>query len=283
MRIDETNREMARAWDDESAHWTEQEAHYDAAVRHHTDRLWEAAGISLADHVLDIGCGTGTTTREAARAASSGSALGVDLSDRMIERALELARAEGLSNARFEAADAQVHPFARGAFDLAVSRFGAMFFGDPLAAFTNVAGALRPGGRLLLLAWQELKNNQWLVAVRQALALGRELPAPPVGSPGPFGLADPDGVRRILTGAGFEDIAFHEVRERVVLGTDVEDAFAFVKDIGPTHGLLDGLDDGARIKALGQLRTTLAAHHSGDGVRLDSSAWLISAGRASPP
>jgi SAM-dependent methyltransferase len=281
MRIDETNLEMARAWGDESAHWTEEEAHYDAAVRHHTDRLWEAARISVADHVLDIGCGTGGTTREVARAAASGSALGVDLSARMIERAREQAAAEGLTNARFEQADAQVHPFARDAFDLAVSRFGAMFFGDPVAAFTNLAGALRPGGRLLLLAWQELKNNQWLVAVRQALAMGRELPAPPVGAPGPFGLADPDGVRRILTGAGFDDITFHEVREPIVLGSDADDAFTFVRGIGPTHGLLDGLDDGARVQALEQLRTTLAAHETGEGVRLDSAAWLISAGRTS--
>jgi SAM-dependent methyltransferase len=206
----------------------------------------------------------------------------VDISARMIEWARERARAEGLANARFEQADAQVHPFAREAFDLAVSRFGAMFFGDPVAAFANVAGAMRPGGRLLILAWQELKNNQWLVAIRQALAMGRELPAPPVGAPGPFGLADPDAVQRILTGAGFTDIVIGEVNEPIVLGADVEDAFQFVKGIGPTHGMLDGLDERARGQALGQLRATLAAHRTGEGVCLESAAWLICAGRASP-
>jgi SAM-dependent methyltransferase len=282
MRIADTNQEMARAWGDESAHWTAEAAHYDASVRLHTDRLWQAAEISDGEHVLDIGCGTGTTTMEAARAATSGSALGVDISARMIEWARERTRAASLGNVSFEQADAQVHPFAPEAFDLAVSRFGAMFFGDPVAAFANIGGALRSGGRLLLLAWRRLEENQWLMTVRQALAMGRQLPSPPVGAPGPFGLADPDGVRRILSSAGFEDIAFQPVDEPIVLGTDAGDAFAFVQGIGPTHGMLDGLDDGARAQALEQLRTTLAACDSGEGVRLDSAAWLISASRGSP-
>jgi SAM-dependent methyltransferase len=82
-----------------------------------------------------------------------------------------------------------VHPFEPARYDIAMSRFGAMFFGDPVAAFTNIGRGLRPGGRLVLMSWQRLENNEWLVAIRRALAVGRELPAPPVGAPGPFGLA----------------------------------------------------------------------------------------------
>ena len=141
------NVEMAKAWEEEGARWAEQAERYDATVRRHSRRLLEAARISADDRVLDIGCGCGETTRDAARFAASGLVLGVDLSARMIEWARERARAEGLTNVRFEQADAQVYPFEREGFDLAISRFGAMFFADPVAAFRNIGRALRPGGR----------------------------------------------------------------------------------------------------------------------------------------
>jgi SAM-dependent methyltransferase len=112
------------------------------------------------DRILDIGCRTGQTTRDAARAAVEGSALAVDLSSEMIALARRLAAAEGVANARFEQADVQIHPFAPAAFDVAIPRTGAMFFGDPVAAFRNIAGALRPSCRLALMAWQELARNE---------------------------------------------------------------------------------------------------------------------------
>src|SRR5262249_26983602 len=111
-------------------------------------------GIGLRDHVLDIGCGAGQTTRQAARSARHGSALGIDVSALAVERARELARAEGLRNVTFERADAQVWRFPQGRFDLAISRFGTMFFDDPVAAFANVRRALRPAGRLVMMVWQ---------------------------------------------------------------------------------------------------------------------------------
>jgi SAM-dependent methyltransferase len=274
------NVEQAAAWDgEEGARWAEDAERYDASVRGHTRRLLAAARIAAGERVLDIGCGCGESTREAARAADPGPALGVDLSGPMLARARERARAEGLTNVSFEQADAQVYPFEEQAFDLAISRFGAMFFGDPVAAFRNIGRALRPGGRLALLAWQELGNNEWLLAVRGALAAGRPLPEPPVGAPGPFGLADPSAVRRSLASAGFEAVELAEVREPMWFGADAEDAFAFVSTIGPTRGLLGGLDDASAARALEALRATLAAHETAEGVRFDSRAWLITARR----
>lgn len=274
------NVEQAAGWDgDEGDRWTEHEERYDAAARRHGRRLLEAARISADDRVLDIGCGCGGSTRDVARIAVSGMALGVDLSARMIARARERSRAEGLTNIRFEQADAQVYPFEEQSFDLAISRFGAMFFGDPVAAFRNVGRALRPGGRLALLSWRELGRNEWLSALRGALAAGRTLPEPPVGAPGPFGLADPGAVRRILADAGFEGVDLEEVNEPVYVGADADDASGFVRTMGVTKGMLGDLDEAATARALEALRTTLAAHETGEGVLLGSSAWLITAHR----
>ena len=120
---------------------------YDAEVRLHNEVLRRALGVQADEHVLDIGCGSGQITREAARMAQAGSALGVDISAPAIDRARDLAHAEEIHNVTFECADAQVCPFPRARFDLAMSRFGTMFFDDPGAAFENVGRALRPGGR----------------------------------------------------------------------------------------------------------------------------------------
>ena len=127
---------------------------YDAELSRYNVRLRAAADVRTADRVLDIGCGTGQTTRDAARAATSGSALGVDLSRPMVDRARLLSAQEGILNVNFELADAQVHPFAPKDFTVGLSRFGTMFFTDPVAAFTNIGRALRPGARLVQLVWQ---------------------------------------------------------------------------------------------------------------------------------
>jgi SAM-dependent methyltransferase len=274
------NVEQAAAWDgEEGERWVEQEQRYEASSRRYTPRLFDAAQISAEERVLDVGCGCGESTREAARRARAGMALGVDLSARMLERARQRSRAEGLMNVRFEQADAQVYPFDEQSFDLAISRFGAMFFGDPVAAFRNIQRALRPGGRLALLAWQAFGRNEWLTALRGALAAGRTLPEPPAGVPGPFGLADPDLVQRILTESGFESIGLEEVSEPVWFGTDAADTFAFVRTLGITKGMLDGLDAATTARALEAVETTISAHVTDEGVIFNSRAWLITARR----
>ena len=142
---------------------------YDAELRAHHEHLRAAYGISPGDAVVDIGCGTGLTTREAARAAAPGRVVGVDVSERMLERARQVTAAEGLDNVRYELGDAQVHRFDPGGFDVAISRFGTMFFSDPAAAFANIAAALRPEGRLVLLVWQRREQNEWARAIDAAL------------------------------------------------------------------------------------------------------------------
>jgi SAM-dependent methyltransferase len=276
------NVQMAAAWDgDEGEDWARDWERYDRAVRLHHQALLDAAAVGTAERVLDVGCGNGQSTRDAARAAAQGSALGVDLSSRMIARARELALAEGLGNAHFEQADAQVHTFDTAAYDVAVSRFGGMFFADPVAAFTNIGTAIRPGGRLVMVAWRPLADNEWLQCFFAALALGRDLPAPPPGAPGPFGLADPLANEAALAGAGFEAIEHTPVDAPVWLGADAEDAFAYFRTTGIVRGMTKDLDDAQRAQALDGLRAAMVAHDSGDGVRFGSGAWLITARRPS--
>lgn len=273
------NQEMAAAWDGhEGDVWAEHADRFDLTGV----RIWKVfldrRPISERDRVLDIGCGSGRSTLDAARLAPAGHALGVDLSARMLERARERSAAEGIGNVRFVQADAQVHPFD-DTFDVAISSFGAMFFADPVAAFGNIGGALRPGGRLAILAWRELARNEWLTMLREALALGRDLPQPPPSAPGPFGLADPDHVRRVLEAGGFEDVRLEAIEQPVYFGADADDAFSFVRKLGIVEGLTNDLDADMKAQALDQVHRALQAHETGDGVLVGSSAWLITARR----
>ena len=191
---------------------------YDDELQRHNEVLRLAVGVQPDDHVLDIGCGTGQTTRDAARAAQAGSALGVDVSAPAIERARELALAEQLSNVTFEQANAQVHTFPRDRFDVAMSRFGTMFFDDPIDAFANINRALRPGGRLTMMVWQAWEHNEWTVAIHQALGADERPVAPLSDGPNAFSLADPTTVANILEAAGFAEVAFTDVRQPVYYG-----------------------------------------------------------------
>jgi len=274
------NVDMAAAWDgDEGDDWADQWEHHDRAVRGHHEALIGAAAFGPADRVLDVGCGNGQTTRAAARAATDGSALGIDLSNRMLELARQLAAGESLTNVAFEQADAQVHRFEADSYDAAVSRFGAMFFADPVAGFANIRAALRPGGRLVTVAWRELADNAWLQAVRDAFAAGRDLPVPPSGVPGPFGLADPAQTTGRLHAAGFEAVEITPVDTPFWVGADVDDAFAFVRRSGVVRGLSQDLDNDQREHALAVVRDVLVAHETPDGVELGSGSWLIAARR----
>lgn len=269
-----SNAEQARAWDgDEGAYWADHAERFDRSIARY--RFVDSVPIETGDRVLDVGCGTGETTRAAARRA--GCASGIDLSARMIDVARRHAEREGLGNADFIHGDAQVHPFATASFDLAISRTGSMFFGDPVAAFRNIAGALRPGGRLVLLTWQPMERNEWITSLRTALAGGRALPAPPPAAPGPFSLSDPERVHALLTTAGFTGIRLDGASEPLTFGRDAADAETFL--VGLLGWMLRDLDAPGRARALEALRTSLNDHVTSDGVRYGSAAWLVSAHR----
>jgi len=275
------NAEQAAEWDGPAgAHRTRHAAVFDAEARPHNERFRAAVGVSARDRVLDVGCGTGQTTRDAARAAVDGNALGVDLSAQMLDHARRRSREEGLTNVSFLQADAQVHRFPAASFEVCISRFGTMFFADPVAAFSNIGHALRPGGRLVLMVWQARDRNEWTTAVREALAGDNPVPPPPAEGPHPFSLADPAVAGGILAAAGFADIGFTDVHEPVFYGPDSAVALDVVRGLRSTRDLLAGLDAGETEQALRRLRATLAAHQTGDGVVFDARTWIISARRS---
>jgi SAM-dependent methyltransferase len=280
--VDPANRAQLRAWNgDEGAYWAAHPDHFERALARYHQRFFAAAAIGRAERVRDVGCGTGKTTRDAARAAAAGSALRVDLSSAMLDVARRRAADEGVANVRFQQADAQIHPFEPGAFDVAIGCTSAMFFGDRVAGLANVGNALRPGGRLVLLTWQPFPHQEWIREFSAALAAGRDLPQPASDAPGPFSLAEPDVIRSVLASAGYTDVTLEDLHEPMWFGAGSDDAYALV--LGLLTWMLEGLDDDRRAGAQRALRATIDAHATPDGVVYDSAAWIIGATRPATP
>lgn len=274
------NTEQAEAWNGyEGNHWADHADRYDAVNSGFNDDLLEAAAIGDRDRVLDIGCGNGQLTRLAAGRAEHGRAVGIDLSAPMLHRARATAAAEGVTRVTFEQGDAQIHPFPAGGFDVAVSRFGIMFFADPIAAFTNIGRGLRPGGRLAFLCLQDM-SRQELGPVLAAMA--EHLPSPGTAesdSAGPLSLADPEVIGDVLTSAGFDAVTATAVDAPQVWGRDAVDAAGFLGDWGPIRFQLNQADQDARARVRAALTIALRPYEGPDAVRLRCSAWLVTATR----
>ncbi|MFG2406799.1 class I SAM-dependent methyltransferase [Streptomyces brevispora] len=278
--LDIANTEQAHAWNGyEGTYWARNQDRWDAVNGGFNEPLLAAAAIGERDRVLDVGCGAGKTSRLAAQRAARGRVLGVDLSVPMLERARVTAAREGAGNATFEHADAQVHPFEPAAFDVAISRFGVMFFGDPVEAFANIGRALRPGGRLAFICAADAGGNEWIQAMavlRDHLPLGGFAVA---GGPGMFSLADPDHIRAVLSSAGFVDADPVSVEAYGNWGRDAEDTADFLLDSGPGRHLTGQVDQETRGRAREALVNRLRDHEEPDRVRLRSTGWLVTASR----
>ncbi|MFE7463594.1 class I SAM-dependent methyltransferase [Streptomyces sp. NPDC057499] len=274
------NESQDQAWNGyEGTYWAENQDRWDDVNDGFNELLLSAARIAERDRVLDLGCGAGRTTRLAARRASGGSATGVDLSAPMLARARESARREGLGNAEFERADIQVHPFGAGSFDVAVSRFGVMFFADPVAAFANAGRALRPGGRLAFVCSADPGRTEWLGAIRGLdgiLPVG-DLGAP--GAPGMFSLAEPSAVREVLSGAGYEAVGTERVEAYGTWGRDAAEAAAFLLGSGPGRHLLGRVGTDDRERARARLVGLLRPYERDGALRLRTAALLVTARR----
>lgn len=252
---------------------------YDRELQHHNVALRRAYGIHTSDQVLDIGCGSGQTTREAAQLATAGSVLGIDRSDEMIERAKRLTSEAKLDNVKYACADAEQYALPREHFDVAISRFGTMFFADPVAAFSNLRSALRPDGRLVMMVWQQRDRNEWATAIERALVPDDMGTNSTIVVPPAFSLGDQDVVIRLLDATGFATPTFDEVDAPVFYGRDVDAAFDFVSGFSTVNEKLARLDAGERTRAVDRLRRLLAEHQRIDGVWFDSRAWIVSTRR----
>jgi SAM-dependent methyltransferase len=271
------NAEQAEAWNGASGrHFIEQRERHERMRGRLTARLLAGAQIQDGANVLDIGCGCGDVTILAARAAGSGHALGADLSQAQVAEARRLAASAGVANARFEVADAQLHPFRAGVFDLVLSNFGVMFFDDPAAAFGNLRKALRRGGRLAFLCWRTRDENPFFTTgfAEAAAVLGlRELPGPAAA----FSLADSGATGALLVGAGFGGIDFAKVDELMLVGRDVDDVLEYERASPSATGLLTELSTAQAAELTRQVRDDLAAYASPGGVAMPGAAWLVTA------
>lgn len=277
VAVHETNLTQEESWDGPGGeYWAAHADRFDRAVAGYQERFEAAVAVQRGDHVLDVGCGGGLTTRRAARASVDGEVLGVDLSSQLLEVARSRAEAEGLDTVRFVRADAQVHPFERDHFDVVLSRTGSMFFGDPVAAFGNLHAATRPGGRMVLLTWQPPDRNAW---IRGTLGVLGGVPGPTadLDAPGMFSLSMPERIREVLGAAGWTEVDVEGLEGSEWFGADVDDALGFLR--GLFAWLLAEKTPDERDAAVERLRESLAAHAGPDGVEFGSAAWLITARR----
>jgi len=256
----------------------------EAETEQHTHPFGDAALVVAAprtgEHVLDVGCGCGSTTLALARAVGpTGTVVGVDISAAMVRRAEEHAADAGLEQVGFRQADAQSAPLGTSAYDLVFSRFGVMFFADPPAAFANLRRALRPTGRLVFVCWQAPSANLWMaVPNRTALAFFGLTP-PPHDAPGPFSLADPDRIRNVLGEAGFTkiDIAAHRQPLRLAAGTTV-DSWAHQRlTMGPARQCYLEASSDRQAQARRQLADAVSKYHDGDALCFEGAATIVTA------
>jgi SAM-dependent methyltransferase len=244
--------------------------------------LFQHAKPQLGETVLDVGCGLGPTTIELARLVGpSGRAVGLDVSAPMIERARH--RAAGIANVEFVVADVLTHPFAVPFADLIASRFGVMFFGDPVAAFANLRKALKPAGRLVFACWQKFDRNPWM-QIPLAAAYRHVPRLPPVGpdEPGPFSFGDPDRLTRILTGAGFAPprLTPAELAFDVAGGAGIDAAVHQAMTIGVTARALQDQPDAIRGAVADSIRAALTPHLKDGKVELPGAVWIVESAAA---
>ncbi len=274
------NAEQSEAWNGATGvKWVRFQDRLDRMLAPFSDALLTAAAIKPGERVLDIGCGCGATTIEAAKfAGASGKTLGIDLSAPMTARARERAT-ELKSSAQFAVADAFSHDFGKESFDLLISRFGVMFFDDPVGAFTNLRRALTPQGRMAFVCWRQLSDNEWITTpMRVARPLIPPVPPADPYAPGPGAFAEQERVTNILQKAGFKNVTHAPFDLKVRVGVNLDEALEQSLEIGPLARLIADLDDTIKANVRQAVREELAKHLTPDGsVMLDSATWVVMA------
>lgn len=270
-----SNQEQIDYWNGEAGKtWVETQERLDILLAPVSEALIERAEVSISDQVIDVGCGCGETSLQLARRAAT--VWGIDISEPMLAHARRrAAEAQGL---RFTLADAATAEFTPD-HSLLFSRFGVMFFADPVAAFRNLRGALASDGRLCFACWQTPKENPWMSIAGRAVQpyLAEPEQPPDLMAPGPFAFADPDYLRSILHQAGFEAIELESFRPTLHVADSLDEAIEFQGRVGPVARAIAELEGELRQQALAAARDALAEHVTEQGLNLGAAVWLVSA------
>ncbi len=253
------------------------------SIRPFSDAAYDLCRPQPGERVLDVGCGLGETTRVLAELVGpTGEVVGIDAGERFVETAAAEAAAAGVENVAYVAGDVQVADMGTD-FDLAFSRFGTMFFANPVAALRNMRSSLRVGGRLCMVVWRSKLANEWLyrgeLVVEKYLEHPEETDEPTCG-PGPFSMANADTTSDIVTAAGFEDVALRRCDISYLMGRDLDKAIEVVMAIGPAGELIrlaGGEAEKIRPRLEAELRDAYADLEREDGVWADASTWIVTA------
>jgi SAM-dependent methyltransferase len=277
------NIEQAEFWSQLAPVWLELEGQLEQVGGLPGQLAMDRLELLPGQRVVDLGCGSGRTTLElASRVGPGGEVTGVDITAEMLARARERAARLGTGNIEFVHADVQVHDLGEAQFDAAYSRFGVMFFTDPVAAFANVRRALRPGGVLSFVCWQSVFDNEWMLIPGAAVATVTGSLPPMAGpdEPGPFSLADPGRVRAVLDAAGFDSVAIAPHADQVVISEAriPEVALTSIRVGGVREALRDA-DQETRDRALAAIEEALRARLQDGQVRASRGVLLVT-GRA---
>ena len=269
-------------WNDRAGdNWTALQERLDAVFAPLTIVALAAAAPTSGERVLDVGCGCGATLLElAGTVGPGGRVLGLDVSEPMTAKARERITATGLGNAEVLVSDAASHTFPEADFDLLFSRFGVMFFADPVAAFANLRRAMRQGGRLLFVAWRPLTDNSWFsVPLEAARSLLPPQPPPEPDAPGPFAFADEGRVRAILSQAGWHGIELQrrDVPMPIAGPGQVADAAELATRVGAVARMLAEAEADSLLQVRVAVAEALRAHDGPAGITLGGSVWLVSA------
>jgi SAM-dependent methyltransferase len=281
--VDGTNAGQAEFWNtDAGQRWVDTQGFMDTLLAPVLGRLLGSAAIQAGDTVLDIGCGTGASVMElSVIVGPEGAVQGCDISQVMLSHAGKRIAALGNTNADLILADAQTHDFPSSRFERVVSRFGVMFFDDPVAAFTNISKGLRSGGQITLMAWAPVARNPWFkIALDACVArLGPLDVAPDPNAPGPMGFQDAKRVESILDRAGFVEVSSNRIDVDLDAGPSLDGATSIAMTLGPAVRFLEEKtatnEDAKAITA--QVKTELSKFLTQDGMRIPSDLILYQA------
>lgn len=272
------NQDQKALWDGAAGEaWVEMQRVLDELLEPFNRVLLEHALRERPNRVLDVGCGAGSTTLSVARhLGSGGSCVGVDLSTALIEVARQRAIAEKAGNVTFVHADAQTHRFEANSFDAVISRFGVMFFEDPVAAFANLRHAARSESTLTFVAWRSPGENPFMTtAARAAAPFLPSLPTPDLNGPGQFGLADPGRVRHMLDASGWQNVDIGPID--VPSSVAHEELLSYVTRLGPVGLALKEVDEPTRVKVTAAVHAAFDPYIQDGAARFTAACWLVRA------